>query len=211
MTAVKNQGQCGSCWDFSATETLESVCELAGYGLNTFSEEQTLDCDTTSYGCNGGWPYSAYKYLIQAGGVESEADYPYTASGGQCNANPSDFEKCKPSSWKYVTQSQDESTMKNFLYNNSPLSICVDASSWQFYSGGVIMASNCGTQIDHCVQATGWTTVQGTAAWIVRNSWGTDWGNSGYLYVQYGEDTCAIAQEVTVPCVQSASGASTVC
>jgi cathepsin F len=211
VTAVKNQGQCGSCWDFSATETLESVCEIAGYGLKRFSEEQTLDCDTLDYGCDGGWPYHAYEYIINAGGVESEADYPYTAYQTACEAQKSKFEKCVPNKWKYVTQDEDEEQMKRFLYENSPLSVCVDASSWQFYTSGVISASSCGTQIDHCVQATGFTTVDGTKAWTIRNSWGADWGIQGYLYLQYGQDTCAVAQVVTVPCVASADGGSEVC
>jgi len=210
VTPVKNQGQCGSCWDFSATETLESVCCIAGYAVDEFSEQQILDCDTSDYGCNGGWPYNAYQYVINAGGIESEANYPYQAVQGSCNANSGEFETCKPISWEYVTQDEDETQMQQFLMSNSPLSVCVDAESWQFYTGGVIDGSNCGTQIDHCVQAVGWTSVQGTPAWIVRNSWGTDWGMQGYLYVQMGVDACAIAQIVTVPCVTSTSG-STVC
>jgi C1A family cysteine protease len=211
VSPVKNQGQCGSCWDFSATETIESVCDLAGYGLNLLSEQQILDCDTTADGCDGGWPYWAYEYIISAGGIETESDYPYTAEDGSCAANSADFVACKPYKWEYVTQSQNEQQMQSFMYSNSPLSVCVDASSWQYYTGGVIMGSSCGQQIDHCVQATGWTTVQGTDVWIVRNSWGSSWGLDGYLYVQRNVDACAIAQVVTVPCVHSKSSGSTVC
>jgi len=208
VTPVKDQGQCGSCWDFSATETIESVCFLAGYGLQTLSEQQILDCDTTDGGCNGGWPYNAYQYVISAGGIESESKYPYTAQDGSCQFNPS-YIACKVTSWKYVTQSKDENQMQNFLYTNSPMSVCVDASSWQFYNGGVITTSSgCGTDIDHCVQVTGWSVQSGVNAWTVRNSWGTDWGVSGFLYVQIGGDVCAIAEVVTVPCVQSQSGQS---
>jgi cathepsin F len=211
VSPVKNQGQCGSCWDFSAVETTESVCALGGYGLKLLSEQQVLDCDSQADGCDGGWPYWAYEYLIQVGGIETEADYPYTAEDGSCSTNKADFVPCKPYKWEYVTQSEDETQMQSFMYANSPLSVCVDASSWQYYTGGVLMGNTCGQQIDHCVQATGWTTVSGTPAWIVRNSWGADWGESGYIMVQRGVDACAIAQVVTVPCVHSQSGGSTVC
>jgi len=211
ITPVKNQGQCGSCWDFSATETIESVCHLAGYPLTQLSEQQILDCDTSDYGCNGGWPYNAYAYVIQAGGIETEADYPYTAQDGTCQFNPSDI-VCKPVKWQYVTQSEDENAMQNFLYSTSPMSVCVDAETWQFYTGGVIsQSSGCGTSIDHCVQVTGWQQMQGMTVWNFRNSWGTDWGVSGYLYVQLGYDVCAIAQVVTVPCVTSKTTGQVVC
>jgi len=208
VTPVKDQGQCGSCWDFSATETIESVCFLAGYGLQTLSEQQILDCDTTDGGCNGGWPYNAYAYIISAGGIETESDYPYTAQDGSCQFNSADI-ACKVASWSYVTQSQDENAIQNFVYTNSPVSVCVDAETWQDYSGGVITpSSGCGNSIDHCVQITGWSVQSGVNAWNVRNSWGSDWGMSGFIYVQIGSDVCSIAEVVTAPCVQNQSGKS---
>jgi C1A family cysteine protease len=203
LTPVKDQGQCGSCWDFSATETIESVCFLAGKGLQTLSEQQILDCDTTDGGCNGGWPYTAYQYVMSAGGIDTESSYPYTAQGGNCNFQQSNI-GCSITNWQYVTQSQDENAMQNFLYNSSPMSVCVDAEIWQSYTGGVIsQSSNCGNSIDHCVQATGWQVMQGMNVWNVRNSWNTDWGVNGYIYIQIGYDICSIAEVVTVPCVGS--------
>jgi len=210
ITPVKDQEQCGSCWCFSATETLESVCFLAGYGLNLLSEQQTVDCDTSDSGCSGGFPYTAYQYMISAGGVEGESDYPYTGEDGTCQFNSQDI-VCPISSWEYVTQDSDEDTMQQFCYSNSPLSVCVDASSWQTYTGGVLTPNDCTTNIDHCVQLTGWQTVSGTPAWTIRNSWGTDWGVSGYIYLERGGDTCAVADLVTVPCVTSKDGSSQVC
>jgi len=205
VTPVKDQGQCGSCWDFSATETLESVWARAGHPLPVLSEQQTVDCDTVDQGCNGGWPYDAYQYMMQAGGVESESDYPYTAVDGTCAFDSSKV-VAKVSNWQYVSQNADESGMKTFLYANSPLSVCVNAEEWQFYTGGVMTQSACGgntiDDIDHCVQATGWTTFpDGTAAWNVRNSWNTIWGNDGYIWVEYGTNACAIGLVVTVPTV----------
>lgn len=135
--------------------------------------QQIVDCDTTAYGCNGGWTSAAYNYVEKAGGIDSLSSYPYTAETGQCQFNPSNV-LAKVSSWSYVTQSADTSKMLQWAYQSGPLSVCVDASSWQTYTGGVI--SNCGKQIDHCVQVTGFSTQSGTEAWNVRNSWGADWG-----------------------------------
>jgi len=196
VTPVYNQGQCGSCWAFSATENVESQWALAGHPLASLSQQQIVSCDPYDYGCGGGWPYNAYKYLIGAGGQEYYADYPYTAENTPCTFNAA-YIDAKLSSWTYVTQSQSEPEMVNYLVAHGPLSICVDAEPWQFYSGGILMASACSTSIDHCVEAIGYNTAASTPYWIVRNSWGTDWGLSGYIWLQYGQDTCAMAQVVT--------------
>lgn len=102
---------------------------MAGYGLKALSEQQILDCDKSDYGCNGGWPYNAFQYVVNAGGIESEADYPYSAQDGSCRFEPSKV-ACKIKSWKYAIQNKDETAMQNFVYNNSPVSVCVDAESW---------------------------------------------------------------------------------
>jgi len=197
ITAVYNQGQCGSCWAFSATEEIESMEFLqgnAGASPKHLSMQQIVDCDTQAYGCNGGWTYVAYEYVMSAGGQDSLASYPYTAVDGSCAYNPANVE-AKLSGWKYVTQNQNEATMKDFVGTTGPASICVDAASWQFYQGGVL--STCGTSIDHCVQLVGYGTSSGLNTWIVRNSWGTDWGLSGYILLEYGKNMCAMADVVT--------------
>jgi len=200
LTPVKNQEQCGSCWAFSATEEIESVAFLSGsYPLDVLSPQQIVDCDTTCYGCDGGWPYDAYAYIVSTGGIESESDYPYAGVDENCMFNSADVE-VQITGWEYVTQNENETQMQYYLYNYAPLSICVDADVWQYYTGGVIGA-NCGDSIDHCVQLTGYTTFDNINSWIVRNSWGTDWGYAGYLYLQMGQDTCAMAQVVTVPTI----------
>jgi C1A family cysteine protease len=196
VTKVYNQEQCGSCWAFSATETVESYFHLCGHGLISLSPQQVVDCDKTSYGCSGGWTEHAYNYLIKTShGQEDWADYPYRAVDETCRFNKNDV-KATIASWKYVTQSKDENAMQSWVTSNGPLSVCVDAETWSSYTGGVV--KSCGKQIDHCVQVTGWSTVNGVPAWHVRNSWGTDWGNSGYIYVERGHDVCAIAEDVTV-------------
>jgi len=194
VTKVYDQGQCGSCWAFSATETIESYHFLAGHPLISLSPQQIVDCDTDSYGCNGGWTQNAFNYVISAGGQDTLASYPYNAVDGTCAYSPSNV-GAKVNSWAYITQNDDENAMQQAIYQKGPLSICVDASSWQFYNGGVI--SSCGTQVDHCVLLTGFSTQSGTPAWNVRNSWGTSWGLSGYLYVARGNNVCAIGSCVT--------------
>jgi len=197
VTPVYNQGQCGSCWAFSITENIESQWFLAGHTLTSLSMQQVVSCDTSDDGCGGGDPPTAYEYVISAGGQEYYSDYPYTGESGSCQFNSADIDATL-SSWQYVTQSQDESAMQSFLVSNGPLSVCVDAESWQNYQGGIITTeSDCGTSLDHCVMITGYGSAESTQYWWVRNSWGTDWGQEGYLQVQMGSDVCGIAQEVT--------------
>jgi hypothetical protein len=100
------------------------------------------------------------QYVISAGGLDTEANYPYTAEDGSCTFSSQGLYDCPVINWQYVDQSSNEGSMQQFLYSNSPLSVCVDAAQWQLYSSGVFMGSQCGTDIDHCVQATGWS-VQG--------------------------------------------------
>jgi len=195
-TAVKDQGQCGSCWAFSATEALESAIALSGQAIPTLSPEQIVDCDTSDGGCNGGDPRSAMNYVVGAGGQDTEASYPYTAGGGQsgsCNFQSGSV--AGTLSGPQDVSDGDESALQSFLQNNGPPSVCVDASSWSSYTGGVM--TTCGDSIDHAVQATGISSQFGTPAYIVRNSWNTDWGVNGFIYLAIGANTCGIATEVT--------------
>jgi hypothetical protein len=193
ISPVKDQQQCGSCWAFSATETTESYHFIDHGNLPILSPQQIVDCDTDSYGCNGGWTEHAFNYVISAGGLDTESSYPYTAQDGTCNYQPSNS-GASIKSWAYVTQSDDENAMQQSLYTTGPASVCVDASSWSSYQGGVL--TDCGDSVDHCVQLTGWSTQSGTAAWNVRNSWNTNWGVNGYIYLARGGNTCDIGSDV---------------
>jgi cathepsin F len=197
ITPVYNQEQCGSCWAFSATETIESYCALGGKGLQSLAMQQVVDCDTQAYGCEGGWTYVAYQYVEEAGGIEYFKDYPYTGESESCTFNKADI-FADISNWGYVTETNDETEMANWLVSKGPLSVCVDASTWSGYQNGtVVTAASCGSDVDHCVQVTGLDVVDGQAVWNVRNSWGTDWGMEGYLWVERGTNACAIASTVT--------------
>jgi cathepsin F len=194
LTPVYNQEQCGSCWAFSAVENIESQWALAGHNLTRLSMQQVVDCDQQDGGCNGGDTTTAYEYIISAGGLESFDDYPYTGQNGQCRFDPNKV-VAKISNWEW-TGRNDESSMVNYLVNTGPLSICVDASRWDSYKSGVMKSSQCGTALDHCVLAVGYNLDQGY--WIVRNSWGTDWGvEHGFIYLEYGKDTCGLSREPT--------------
>jgi len=201
VTAVKDQGQCGSCWAFSVTENVESVWILSKGLTNTtlppLAPQQIVDCDTSDAGCDGGNPPTAYDYIISAGGLDGEKDYPYTAQDGTCSFKASAV-VAKISNFKYAT-SGDEDTMKDNLVSWAPLSICVDARYWQDYAGGIMAEWQCDwvVELDHCVQAVGYDLTAGTPFWIVRNSWGTDWGEAGYIRLQYGSNTCGLTDEST--------------
>jgi len=206
VTPVYDQGQCGSCWAFSATEAIESQWFLAGNTLSELSPQQIVDCDTggEDEGCNGGDTTTAYAYVIKAGGMDSINTYPYVAEDESCQYNAKQ-KIASIDNWTYITTNKNETQMQYGLYSRGPLSICVDAASWQFYIGGVI-SDFCGDDLDHCVMITGYTPKTGWdgltyQVWTIRNSWGADWGESGYLYVERGYDLCGVADEVTIPLV----------
>jgi len=200
VTPVKDQGQCGSCWAFSTVENIESMyCMKNKIDCTTFaplSPQEIVDCDTTDQGCDGGDPPTAYAFVMQEGGLEDDSAYPYTAQDGTC-AFQANLVKVTITNWQYATTNSDETTMQNNLVNWGPLSICVDAEPWQDYTGGVMMASDCSNSLDHCVQLVGYDMTNSTPFWIVRNSWGLDWGENGYIRLQYGQDTCGCADEAT--------------
>jgi C1A family cysteine protease len=196
VTPVKDQGQCGSCWAFSVTENVESVWILAN-GLNSsilpMAPQQLVDCDDYSFGCDGGFPPFAYDYLMDAGGLDEEKYYPYTATGGSCAFKASAVE-ATITGYKFATTPLDETTMKANLASWAPLSIMVDARYWNDYTGGILEEWQCDDVpvLDHCVQAVGFNMTAPMPYWIVRNSWGTDWGENGYIRIQYGSDTCGL-------------------
>lgn len=194
-TPVKNQEQCGSCWAFSATEVIESSMALAGQGLPVLAPQQIVDCDTAGQdqGCNGGDPRGALTYVAGAGGLDTESQYPYTGTqGASCNMqSPGTGQTTGP----VDVGDGDENALQSFLQSQGPPSVCVDASSWSSYTGGVL--TSCGCNIDHAVQATGISSQYGTPAYVIRNTWDTDWGVNGFIYLAIGSNTCCVANEVT--------------
>jgi len=207
VTPVKNQEQCGSCWAFSTVEAVESAWFLADHPLVSLSPQQIVDCDIGNgdEGCSGGDTTTAYAYVMKAGGLETESDYPYTGENGTCMFQKKEV-VASIANWTYITQDKNETQMQIGLVAQGPLSICVDAESWQLYIEGVVTSSEiCGDNLDHCVMITGfqdYSEVWGTyQVWNIRNSWGADWGMDGYILVERGYDLCGVADEVTIPIV----------
>jgi len=201
VTAVKDQGQCGSCWAFSVTETIESAWmishNLTSATMQTLSPQQIVDCDNSDDGCNGGNPPTAYAYVKSAGGLDTNAQYPYTAEDGSCHELKPTYATLQ--GFSYATSDKNEKQMISALVSKGPLSICLDAANWQDYTGGVMSAWQCAwiNLLDHCVQAVGYDLSASTPYWIVRNSWGTSWGIKGYILLEYGENTCGLSNEAT--------------
>jgi C1A family cysteine protease len=200
-TPVKDQGYCGSCWAFSATEQIESdsIRTLGQSTSSTLSPEQITQCDKTSFGCGGGWTEHAYDYVTKTGGLESNSDYPYTSSSGVTGTCHSDASKYKIDVTKYTTIN-GETNMANYMLATGPLSVCLDANNWNSYKGGIM--TQCGKQVDHCVQAVGVDTSATNGYWKVRNSWGTSWGEAGYIRLAYGQNTCDITSDPTYTAVK---------
>eukprot|EP00603_Paraphysomonas_imperforata_P008924 CAMPEP_0114426690 /NCGR_PEP_ID=MMETSP0103-20121206/7936_1 /TAXON_ID=37642 ORGANISM="Paraphysomonas imperforata, Strain PA2" /NCGR_SAMPLE_ID=MMETSP0103 /ASSEMBLY_ACC=CAM_ASM_000201 /LENGTH=326 /DNA_ID=CAMNT_0001595675 /DNA_START=45 /DNA_END=1025 /DNA_ORIENTATION=+ len=199
-TPVKNQGYCGSCWAFSASEQIESDSMRTLGTSYILSPEQITQCDSTSYGCNGGWTEHAYNYVKRIGGIETENVYPYTSGNGvtgKCHEDPSEF-VIKVNGYETV---KGETKMADYMLSTGPLSVCLDANNWNSYTGGIM--KTCGKQVDHCVQAVGVDTGK-NGYWKVRNSWGTDWGESGYIRLAYGDNTCDITSDPTFVFVSKA-------
>jgi len=190
-TPIKNQEQCGSCWAFSAVETAESANLMAGRSIPDGAPQEIVDCDRGEAGCNGGDPRQALEWIRQ-NGLDAQSCYPYEARTGNCQSS-----RCSPAIHinGVVPVAGNEPAIYDEL-TRMPLSICCDAEPWQYYTGGILHANQCGYSIDHAIQLVGYEPADG-GYWVVRNSWGADWGERGYIYLAYGENTCGITTEVT--------------
>jgi C1A family cysteine protease len=199
VTQVKNQGQCGSCWSFSTTGGAEGANFMANGELVSASEQQFVSCDTTDMGCSGGLQEQAYEWVINSnnGVIVTEADYGYVSGAGNvpsCKRTGSMETAATIKSYKMVQQSED--AIAATLIKSGPVPIAIDATAWQTYQGGIM--DNCGGfQMDHAVLAVGVTPDY----WIVKNSWGTSWGESGYIRLQRGTNQCLISQHAVMPSV----------
>jgi len=203
VTPVKNQGQCGSCWAFSTTGSTEGAYFLAGNKLPSLSEQNLVDCSTAqgNMGCNGGLMDQAFQYIISNNGIDSEASYPYTATGpNQCRFNPANV-AARIRSFTDVTSGSEAALMN--AVGNAPVSVAIDAShtSFQLYSGGIYNEPACSsTQLDHGVLAVGYNSQNGSPYWIVKNSWGANWGMNGYIWMtKDGGNQCGIATAASYP------------
>merc|ERR1712072_1109397 len=195
VTPVKDQGQCGSCWAFSSTGGTEGAWEVATGSLKSLSEQQLVDCSKQNSGCNGGLMDYAFSFY-ESTSIATESSYPYTARDGSCKSS---YTTAIPSGG--VTGYTDVSSSSNSLQsalNSNPVSVAVEAdqSAFQSYSGGIV-SSGCGTNLDHGVLAVGYDSSAGY--FKVKNSWGSSWGDNGYLKISTSGNVCGIKSQPSFP------------
>jgi C1A family cysteine protease len=205
VTTVKDQGQCGSCWTFSSTGAMEGAWAIAKGQLIDLAEQELVDCAGLKYGsmgCNGGQMEGAFKFIIENGQCAASS-YPYTAKDGTCHscsavAHATSCSDVKPN---------DQLSLKAAVAKQ-PVAVAIEADTkyFQSYSGGVLTSSSCGTSLDHGVLAVGYGEENGQKYWLVKNSWGTSWGEQGYVKIGRSESTndagiCGIAMDPSFPTV----------
>jgi cathepsin L len=202
VTGVKNQAQCGSCWAFSSTGSLEGAYFNKYNNLLSFSEQQLVDCAGSegNMGCNGGLMDYAFQYWIKNGGACLEGDYPYTARDGSCKKTCT--AKAQVASFVDV-KANDEKDLGDQL-QKGPVSVAIEADQavFQYYKSGVI-ESGCGRNLDHGVLLVGYVGQPSADAgyWVVKNSWGTSWGAKGFVNIRAFKNMCGIATENSYPVV----------
>lgn len=200
---VKDQGNCGSCWAFATTGNLEFLYYRAKGVFKTLSEQMLVDCDTSDSGCNGGLVEYTLTWIKKNGGIMYDADYPYTGVKAVCKSDKSkyaDFEVTryfKVGSSTSIFSPVDEDEIKEFLYETGPLAIALNATPLQYYTSGIldVKSSECpASGINHSVLLVGYgvDADSGMAYWTIKNSWGKDWGESGYFRIRRGNGTCGV-------------------
>ncbi|KAI3456183.1 hypothetical protein Pfo_012846 [Paulownia fortunei] len=206
VTDIKNQEQCGCCWAFSAVASVEGIHQITAGKLISLSEQQLLDCNTENYGCNGGYMEIAFNYIKQKG-ITAYENYPYQGYQGNCNSQAS---ASKPivmiSNYETVPHNSESALLKAVA--NQPVSIGIDAGCDAFMNHQAgIFTENCGTHLNHAVTLVGYGIDKSTGMkyWLAKNSWGTSWGENGYIRLQRDVDAaeglCGLAMDPSYPTI----------
>jgi len=205
VTPIKDQKQCGSCWAFSTTGSLEGQHSKKTGKLVSLSEQQLVDCSGKfgNFGCMGGLMDNAFRYIKANGGIDTEASYPYEARDGHCRFKPADI-GATVAGYTDVPEG-DEAALTQAIAAVGPISVAIDAShfSFQLYHTGVYYEKRCSsTRLDHGVLAVGYGTEDGQDFYWVKNSWGVSWGQKGYIKMARGrQNNCGIATQASYPLV----------
>jgi C1A family cysteine protease len=213
VTPVKDQGQCGSCWSFSTTGALEGAHYVKTGELESFSEQQLVDCDNYSHGgkdlgCKGGLMDNAFTWISKNNGLCREKDYPYvsgtTKKSGTCQETCIKNKNSDISSYVDVISSSDDEMMKALSLQPVSIAIQADEREFQLYKSGVF-TGKCGNELDHGVLAVGYGKLDGLDYYLIKNSWSTSWGNGGYIMLgrgaQYngGDGQCGMLLQASYP------------
>jgi len=208
LTPVKNQWYCGSCWAFASVGNVESTWYLSGNELPILSEQQVVSCDTVDYGCDGGNMQTAFEYVMSApvDGLVSASVYPYYTStwygdSGVCNTALASPENRNASitSWAQVSMDASGEALMRLAVLSSPYTIALDAIPMETYVSGIDCPADCDPDdLDHAVMIVGYGLEDSVNYWLIRNSWGEDWGEEGYYRLCAGQDECGVAMDAVV-------------
>ncbi|XP_022845739.1 cysteine proteinase 3-like [Olea europaea var. sylvestris] len=205
VSPVKNQGHCGSCWTFSTTGALEAAYAQAfGKGIS-LSEQQLVDCARAfnNFGCNGGLPSQAFEYIKFNGGLDTEDTYPYTGKDGVCKYSSENVGVKVLDSVNITLGAEDE--LKHAVGIVRPVSVAFEVvTGFRFYKEGVYTSTSCGSNpmdVNHAVLAIGYGVENGIPYWLIKNSWGADWGDDGYFKMEMGKNMCGVATCASYPIV----------
>ncbi|KAK4483691.1 hypothetical protein RD792_010892 [Penstemon davidsonii] len=205
VSPIKNQGHCGSCWTFSTTGALEAAYAQAFGKSISLSEQQLVDCAGAfnNFGCHGGLPSQAFEYIKYNGGLDTETAYPYTGKNGHCKYSSENVGVQVLDSVNITLGAEDE--LKHAVAFVRPVSVAFEVvSGFRAYKSGVFTSTTCGNSpmdVNHAVLAVGYGVENGIPYWLIKNSWGADWGDEGYFKMEMGKNMCGVATCASYPVV----------
>lgn len=208
VSPVKDQGHCGSCWTFSTTGSLEAAYKQATGKSISLSEQQLVDCGFpfNNFGCNGGLPSQAFEYIKYNGGLDTEESYPYAGVNGICSFKPESVGVKVVDSVNITLGAEDE--LKHAVGLVRPVSVAFEVvSGFKQYKEGIYTSDTCGStpmDVNHAVVAVGYGVENGVPYWLIKNSWGEEWGMGGYFKMELGKNMCGVATCASYPIVAAA-------